>query len=296
MNRQILLACLLAVALVTPAAAGEPTRLTLDADHELDTEAKQATFERTGSATASLTAPEMDLTVAAEHETCDIDGFYSDVRNDFFCIDYGEEIDRTIRVYIPAEFWHPYLREGVEPVSGDAKATFEPVEDGQYTAVTVTVTEPGTYAWKVNSEASYFAGAKDRTLDNVEDITGVGAPETEEWQFIKPSELGGNQSAYVLRAPNGTDALIVEYRQPNDEWSRVPDEQKSYAPVYTETKSGVDDRVYVFSTTTDSPEIRYKTEPGRTDRLDSALREIGSIWTRTEEITGFDIPFVGSDT
>lgn len=291
---QIALVAILVIGMLLPAAMASPTRVTIDADHGLDTESKQAEFERTGSASVNLTAPEMQLTVASEHSTCDIDGFSSDVRNDYFCIHYNEEIDRTLRVFIPAEYWHPYLRDDVKPVAGDAHASFKPAEDGQYTAVTVTIDEPGTYAWKVNSEASYFAGAKERTIENIENVSGVGAPQTDEWEYIQPAEMGGNQSAYVLRAPNGTESLIVEYKAANGEWSAVPDEQTNYAPVYYETKTGVDDRVYVFSTTTDPPEVRYKTTAGATDKIDSAIREIGSVGGRLEEITGFDIPFMGT--
>lgn len=290
---RIAIATVLVIGLLVPAAMASPTRLTIDADHELDTESKQSTFERTGSVTVNMTAPEMQLIVASEDSACDIDGFNSDFRNDYFCIHYEEEIERNLRIFIPAEYWHPYLRDDVKPVAGDAHASFKPVEDGQYTAVTVTIDEPGTYAWKVNSEASYFAGAKDRTIENLENVSGVGAPQTDEWQYIAPSEMGGNQSAYVLRAPNGTESLIIEYKTEDSGWSSVPDDQKSYAPVYYQTKTGVDDRVYVFSTTTDPPEVRYKTTAGATDKIDSAIREIGSVGGRLEEITGLDIPFVG---
>lgn len=268
-----------------------PTRWTLDADHGLDTEQKQVEFAETGSATTSLTAPDLSITVASEHDTCDIDGFHSDVRNDYLCLEYGEEIDRQLRVFIPAEYWHPYVRETVDPVAGDQSATFEPVQGGRYTAVTVTLDEPGTYAWAINAEASYFAGAKERTLENIENLTGVGAPADEEWQYIRSSELGGNQSAYALGAPNGTDALLLEYNT-SDGWTSVPDQEQSYAPVYYQSRDGVNDRVFVFSTVENPPEVRYKTQPGATDQLTAALREIGQIPSRIEEIFGFDIPFL----
>lgn len=291
MRRTVLV--LLALLAVSGAVAGQATRLTLDANHALDSDEKQVQYQRTGEATAELVAPDMNITVAAEHDMCDIDGFHSDLRNDYLCIGYGEAIERSIRIYIPAEYWSPYVRETVEPVAGGVPATYQPVDGGQYTSVTVTLDEPGMYAWPVNAEAAYFAGAQDRTLENVEKVTGIGAPETEEWQYIPPSKLGGNQSAYVVRAPNGTDALVMEYQQSDGEWTTVPDEEKGYAPVYYQDTAS-EDQVYVFATDNTSAEVRYKTEATSVDELASAWREIASAGTRIEEIAGFDIPFIGS--
>lgn len=266
--------------------------LTIDADHGLTADAKKAQWETEGLATARLTAPELTMTVASEHDQCDIDGYHSDIRNDYFCVEYGEEIDRQIRIYVPDEYWTPYVRTAVEPVSGGVEASFAPAENGQYTAVTFTATEPGTYAWAINREASWFSGAKDRTLKNLENVTGVGVPSTSEWQYIAPEKLSGTESAFVVRAPNGTDNLILEYRTGPEEWTTVPDEEREFAPVYYQTKDGVDDRVFVFATNASAPEVRYKTKAGSRDRLGSALREIGQIPTRLEEILNIDIPFL----
>lgn len=272
-------------------ASGQASRYTLDADHALTTDAQKAAFEQSGVATADITAPDLTLTVAAEHDACGIEGFHSDLRNDYFCIEYGEDIDRELRVFVPAAYWHPYVRETVEPVAGDQPATFEPVRGGDYTAVTVTLDEPGTYAWQINAEASYFSSAKDRTVDRVSEVTGVGVPEREEWQYIGADQLGGDQAAYVIRAPNGTDALVMEYNS-SDGWTTVPDAEQEYAPVYWQAKDGVDDRAYVFATTSDPPEVRYKTSPSSRDALGAALREIASVPSRVEDILDIDIPFL----
>jgi predicted secreted protein len=281
----------MSVGVAASVATAQQSRYTLDADHALDTDAQKAAFEQSGVATADITAPDLTLTVATEHDVCDIEGFHSDVRNDYFCVEYGEEIDRDLRVFVPDEYWHPYVRETVEPVAGDQPASFEPVRGGDYTAVTMTLDEPGTYAWKINAEASYFSSAKDRTVDRVSEVTGVGVPEREEWQYIDADQLGGDRAAYVVRAPNGTDALVMEYNS-SDGWTTVPDSEQEYAPVYWQAKDGVDDRAYVFATTSDPPEVRYKTSPSSRDSLSAALREIGSIPSRVEDILDIDIPFL----
>lgn len=282
------------VAHVSGPAAGQ-SMLTIDADHALTTDAKQAAFEQTGVATASLNAPDLSITVAADHDGkgCGIKGWHSDLRNDYLCLQYNEEIDRQVRIFIPAEYWTPYLRTSVDEVGGGPAATFEPVENGQYTSVTVTLSGSGTYAYPVTKEASFFAGARDRTLGNLENITGVGYPERQAWQYIPAERLGGNQSAYVVRAPNGTENLLLEYETSDGGWSTVPDGAKSFAPVYFETKRGVEGRAYVFATTSDPPRVRYKTQAGGRDQLGAAFREIGQIPSRLEEILNINIPFFG---
>lgn len=289
----VALALLLVTAGVVGTAVGQ-TRTTIDSDHALTSDEKQSAFVESGSASADITAPNMTVTVASEHETCGIDGFNSDIRNDYLCIDYAEDVDRTIRIHIPAEYWTPYLRQSVDPVAGDATAAYEPVNDASATAVTVTLDESGTYAWPVTKETSFFAERKKSVLDRVSNVTGVGVPSSDEWQYIDAAQLGGNESAYVLTAPNGTDAVVLEYKTDAGEWAAVPDESQDYAPVYYETKTGVDERVYVFATVENPPEVRYKTEAGSADQFGSALREISQVPTRLEDILGVDLPFVGN--
>jgi len=298
MKRSDIIALLGVVALVTLAAtaavATAQTRVTLDDNHALASETKQVQFAQDGVARANIAAPNMTLTVATEHEQCNIDGYYSDTRNDYLCIDYSEEIERTIRIHIPDEYWSPYVRESVSPVAGDSPATFERIEGGQYQSVTVTVDEPGTYAWRINGEASYWAGSKDRTLRYVENATGVGAPQTDEWSYISPKELSGNSSTYVVRAPNGTEALVMEYKEPDGSWSSVPDEEVSWAPVYYQAPDTTDGQVYVFAAEENPPEVRYKTDASSVDGVGAAIREVSSVGTRLEDILGTDIPLVGN--
>lgn len=297
MIRNALLAALLVVSLVAglPVAAGQSAPLTIDADHALTADAKQSQFVEDGAASTDLEVPDMTVTVASEHATCDVSGFHSDLRNDYLCIEYREAVDRRIRIYIPDEYWAPYLRESVDPVKGAATASFEPVGGANYTAVTFRVTEPTTVVWPVTKESALFASARDRTFDRVENVTGVGMPDTQQWQYIPPERLAGNASAYVVKAPNGTDQLQLEYTTDDGEWAPVPEGEQRYAPVYYQTKQGVDDRVYVFSTTTDPPRIRYKTKAAPTSEIAAAFREIGQIPNRIEDIFGVDLPFVGGD-
>jgi len=247
-----LIALLLVLSLVAVPAAAQ-TMTTIDADHGLTSDAAKASFEEDGVATTSLSAPDVTITVASELSQCGVEDWtVSDTRNDFVCLEYSEEIDRTLRFFVPNEYWHPYVRETVDPVHGDVTASFEPVEDSEYTAVTATVDEPTTVVWPVNAESSWFAERKDSTISNVEELTGVGVAQTDE---------------------------------------------KSYAPVYAQEYEGRDDRVVLITTnSSETPlDVRYKTDSTSTDRISAALREIGQIDDRLEEILDIDIPFFGGD-
>ncbi len=291
MKRRVVL--LLMVSLVVAPASAQ-TMTTIDADHGLTSDAAKASFEEDGIATTSLSAPDVTITIASELSQCGVEDWtVSDVRNDFVCLEYGEEIDRTLRFFVPNEYWHPYIRETVDPVHGDASASFEPVEDSEYTAITATVDKPSTIVWPVNAESSWFAQRKDSTISNVEELTGVGVAETDTWQY---ATLTGNGTGYSVRAPNGTDALTLEYNT-TDGWVTVPDEETSYAPVYAQEYEGRDDRVVLITTNSRKTplDVRYKTDATSTDRIGSALREIRQIDDRLEEILNIDIPFVGGE-
>ncbi len=292
MNR--LVSSLLVVTLIMSPAAAQ-TITTVDANHGLTKDSAKASFEKNGVAEASLTAPDMTITVASELSQCGVEDWtVSDIRNDFVCIEYDEEIDRELRFFIPNEYWHPYVRESVSPIHGNVTASFEPVEDGEFTAITATVTEPTTIVWPVNAESSWFAERKDSTIANVEELTGVGVADGDAWQY---ATLSGNGTGYSVRAPNGTEALTVEFNT-SDGWVMVPDEETAYAPVYAQEYVGRNDRVVLITTnSSETPlEVRYKTDSSNTDRIAAAMREVRQIDDRIEEVLNIDIPFLGNDT
>ncbi|WP_373190027.1 hypothetical protein [Halolamina sp.] len=287
-----LIAALIAVCLLST-AVGAATMTIIDAGHSLTDDTAKANFEQDGYAQADLSAPNMTIEVAADLEQCGISSWtVSDTRNDFLCVTYGEDIDRTIRLFIPDAYWHPYVRESVDPVEGDATASFEPVQGGDYTAVEFTVTEPTTVVWPINADSSWFSSRKDSTISNLESVTGVGVAEQTSWQY---ANLSGNGTGYVIRAPNGTDALTVEYQTEDGEWATVPGNEEGYAPLYMQGYDGVDDRTVVVATVSESPQIRYKTDATRRDKLGAGWRELTRMDDRIEELFGIDIPFFGSD-
>jgi len=289
--RRLIAAVLVVCLLSTTAAAA--TMTAIDADHGLTSDTEQAAFEEEGYATTDLNAPNMTVSVAAELSQCGVEDWtVSDLRNDFLCVEYGEEIDRTIRLHIPQEYWHPYVREEVSPVAGDETASFQPVEDGEFTEVTFDVSGPTTLVWPINAESSWFSSRKDSTIENLESVTGVGVAEGEGWQ---QATLDGNGTGYVIRAPNGTDALSMEYQTSDGSWATIPDSEESYAPVYVQGYDGVDDRTVVVATVSDPPQIRYKTDATRTDKIAAGWRELTRIDDRLEEMLNIDIPFFGSD-
>ncbi len=287
-----LIAVLLAVCLLST-VVGAATMTTIDADHSLTEDTAKADFEQDGYAKADLGAPNITIEVAAELEQCGESSWTtSNLRNDFLCVTYGEEIDRTIRLFIPEAYWHPYVRESVEPVVGDATASYGPVEGGDYTAVEFAVTGPSTVVWPINADSSWFSERKDSTISNLESVTGVGVAEQHSWEY---ANLTGNGTGYVIRAPNGTDALTIEYQTKGAEWTTVPDQEESYAPMYVQGYEGVDDRTVVVATVSDPPQIRYKTDATRRDKLGAGWRELTQMDDRIESIFGIDIPFFGSE-
>jgi len=154
------------------------------------------------------------------------------------------------------------------------------------------VTKPTTLVWPINADSSWFSARKDSTIENIESVTGVGVANEDEWQR---ANLTGDGSGYVIRAPNGTDALTVEYKTEDGSWATVPDSEEDYAPVFRQGYDGVDDRTLIVSNVADPPQIRYQTDSTTTDQIASGWRELTRIDDRLEDMLNIDIPFFGNE-
>ncbi|MEF8856882.1 MAG: hypothetical protein V5A16_05610, partial [Haloplanus sp.] len=252
---------LLLVALVAgaaPVAADEtaPTT-TIGTDSDLADSEAGVEFRETGNVSVAYAAPNVSIMATQEAEHCGVDrdgasgifGVFSDTRNDYLCLEYGEDVTRQFEIYVSASVWAGYDREGVDAETGDAPAHFESVtiNGSDYLRVTVTVDEPGTYAYPINRESAFVAERVDTYRDSAANITGVGAANSE-WRYVNPEDYS-NESTYVLQAPNGTDTLLLEYQDPVEgTWQVVPEGKQSYAPVYYEQVSETEILVFAAGT------------------------------------------------
>jgi len=272
-------------------AAGAAT--TIGTDGYLASEEAAVDMARNGSVTAAYKTPDITISLAEDAADCSVGsdavegatGWLSDRRNEWICLEYGEDVERTFDIYIAAQVWAPYERTEVIDKAGGSTAAYEPVtiNGTDYLRVTVTLSESGVSVYPVNREASLAAERIGAARERAENATGVGIASDEEWQRVE-SDQYGKQRPYAIHAPNGADGLLIEYRTQEGTWQVVPEGGEDFAPVYYEQTT--EDEVLVFAPTEDPPELRYTHQASGTTVVESAWREIKDVPSRIDDFLG----------
>jgi len=140
-SADILFTIVLVVAAVAPAsvAVGQESVYEADTSHELATNESIATFEDEGVVSGDVHGLNMSLTVAEDADDAGLNDWITRSSGRVFLrVDYNEELDRTVRFYLPQEYASPQLKQGLEAQNSDLTADLEPTHDRNHTAVTVT--------------------------------------------------------------------------------------------------------------------------------------------------------------
>jgi hypothetical protein len=277
-----------AVTMAATATTQNGVDYALDDSTRLTTQDAVQEFDSTGSVTANVSTPALSITIAESASACGYESsVLSDTRNDYLCLDYQEDVAASIRLHVPGDYWHPYVRQDKASVRGDAPASFEVRDDGNATVVTADFEEATHAIYPIPEDvtASYFVldNANERSKSWLGiDILGHSTS----WQPIDDSALSGDNTS--TRLVNERGDLLIQYdstpNQSEATWLTVPSDPGDSAPVYRMTKNGDEDAVYVVSETTDAPPVRYKSVSGVSQQLDAALRQIAGVDDKLESI------------
>lgn len=283
--------------LLTVSVGAAVSTTTLGTDGHLASEDAAIEFRTDGKTTAEYVAPDVSVSAVQRGEYCDIEqsglmswlGFASDARNDYLCIQYNEDVERTMEVYVTQDIWAGYEREEVDAVAGGPHASFEPatIDGDRYLRVTVELDESGTFAYPVNRESVFLADRVDTYGDRAENVTGIGTAD-DEWRYVD-SEDFGNNTTYVIQSENGTENLHVEWRyagEDDDAWQVVPHGKEPYSPVHYEVASANELMLFTPNTGDHDVEVRYTEQPSQTTMFGSAWREIKNIPDRVGDLLG----------
>lgn len=284
----LLVASLLPVGLVgilavasTPASA-TATTVTVDANHDLATADAVARYEESGNVSTAFDSPNLGVTIAEEASACGVEqSLFSDTRNDYLCFDHRQDTPTTLRIYIPDEYFHPFVRDDKQSIRQTATASFAPVENGSYTSVRVRFdeAEQAVFAIPEDVAASYavIAAANNRS-ERWFGSELIG--ETTPWQYVNDSAWANSERTSVaIKAPPGETVLQYD-AAPNSsqrQWTTVPESPDHPAPVYRMQREGQPNTIYVVAETDDPPELRYKRASGFMGDLDRAMRQIRNI-------------------
>lgn len=273
----ILLAVLLAVA---PVVSGADL-YAVDHDHGLATDDAKDTYQSQGVATGNVYGLDASLTVADTAEGVGLpDWKYVSTGATYLQIDYNEDIERTLRIHVPQEYFTPRLKQDLEAAESDLTADFEPSDNGNYTVVTVTVDEPTTAVFRVPWHRGAVAESRDRLSEFVNETTGFSLPSIagseDDWQYIEQGALSTN-TTYALQTNESqyTIQYDADASQSTEQWLTVRScDSTDDAPVCTFEKAGQPNKTYLLSKSSTPPQIRFKTGGSSVSSIQSSINDL----------------------
>lgn len=292
------LALALTVSLFAPSIAmASEDVVTVDADIPINSEQQRGEYDRTGTATGGVGAPDMEITVSDDRdgvgEPMSLNALEGSVRNDFVRITHSENIKRTVQIPIHSDYWKPFPREDLKSLDEGHTATLEPVKiDGEvYSMVTVTFdgAESAVFPIPEDAVASYSVAASTENRTNETFGVNLGLTPTP-WKTIPP-EVFANET--TVRIEGNPDKIMIQFNAgtPEDpEWAPIPSRERASVPVYRMERDGVDNAVYVVSSSADAPAIRYKKESNPRDKWGGWATDAKRLLPEVGDTFGVDIP------
>jgi len=284
--KRLLLAMALVLSVVAVPAAADGMAA-IDEDHGLTDRERIEQFQSEGVASTTLTSPQMRITVSERHDDVGLRGFRLDYDKRYLRVQYNETVDRTIRFYIPSEYWYPITDE-IDAVDADVTAQMEPTADGRYTAVTMTLEDPVDLVFEIPKQASFVFWGRSKSREVVNNTTGYQPPrigDDREWKYIPEGELE-NESTYPVETAKDGDVTLQYDTDPTagvESWRTVPECSGNDVPVCYYEKAGVDGQVFVLSKTADPPQVRFKQGTDVSATAESSARELWDIPSQVME-------------
>ena len=275
---------------VTPTIGDDVTAI--DDGHELDSQWAIDEYNEYGYVEGDVNNYQLDIAIANEREAVADDALIGDIGTDWVMFEYHENIQRTIRIHIPSEYVTPYERAGVESATGKHTADFEPVQDGEYLQITVTVDGPATIVLPLewDGQASY------RILDRMNgyaDAVRDHSPFAGETNWTEYSGEEVSQESAVKVADTADVEVQVDARPDSGDrvWIPAPKDATDEDVYYYHREVNGTVNTYVVSTVENPPDIRVGEDVTAWDRLRS---EINSAMEIPRNITIPDwMPVIG---
>jgi hypothetical protein len=280
----------LVLALATPVglvgAAGAPIATTnateVDTNHQLTDAGAINEYRETGSVTGDMPALQMQMTFAEERGDVGIGNRLTptNIRNNFLRITYKEDVERTVRLFIPREYAVPYTRDEVNAIGSAHVASYQPARNAEYLQVTIHVDGPTEIVLPVQKDDSLSASLMEGADERLERTTGVSLiGEPGSWTYVNESNLTSD-AGMELPVDDG-DNVVVQYDGTPDAqsetWLNAPEGESSRSDVYWYQRDSGNGSVYVVSKTDDPPAVRYRTDGGTGDMISGWINDATEV-------------------
>lgn len=262
---------------------------TIDDETDLDKPSTITEYSENGTATVAVDQLNMTITVTDDRREAGIDARTAGVMSTYIHVEYYEDVDRTIRFYVPAEYLQPRRNEGVQSETSNNEAVLEPVAGGEYTAVTIQVRGQTNAAFETNDAFGGYLAATDTVYTQLEDATGyemprLGARGQEQWQYPPEDALIGDNATYHIPTdPEHDDPMDMTIQYDNTpekeeaSWHAVKDCEQTVEPVCVTERN---DEPVLFSTSDSNvPPIRYKHGTDHVSEAKSGWEELRDSWS-----------------
>jgi hypothetical protein len=262
-----------------PIVAGEEA-YTVDDEHELADTTAVAEYEERGSVSGEIEGLDATLSVAKDKEAVDRDGVRPlDVGHDYIRLEYREDIARTLRIWIPASYTTPYVRDGVSAIGSDHTASYQPVRDGQYLQVVIEVDGSTDVVLPIHKHSSATYSVLGKYEERFNKLTGADR----EWRYLETRRL---EEEHAVEVPvENPEDVVVHYdatpNEPEETWVNAPrgdgDEVYWYAP---DSENGT---VYVVSRADEAPSVRIMQGGGWREEVEGHINDARQIPDRLRE-------------
>lgn len=280
------LLALLAVA-VGPALAGT---YAVDNSHDLDANESIAQFQNDGYVASDVRGLDLQLSIAEKEDDVGIDTPRGDFETTYLCADYRETIPRTVRFYVPSDYWYPHPVEGQASVTDGTTMDMRPGGDGAYSSIKMEFDGRTRACFEVKKQASVYFNVRDWTNDAVENQTGFSLPSVsgnaEQWDYVPPKAFDEHDGTVGLEKTNGS--LTLQYdasSDPDDErWVSVPTcggamDRDAAVCKHEEGES----KVLLISQTSGDVNVRFKHGTDYSATGWAGLEDVGATIQRTIE-------------
>lgn len=268
---------LLAVAAPSTLAAAESV-YEADAGHDIATQSAKDRYHDEGHVTGDVYGLNMTVTVADKAGDTGLSDLGTVSTGKVFVrVDYNEELERTVRFYLPASYVAPQLKEGLESDDGSLTADLKPTENRSHTAMTMEFDGRAEAVFAISVTRGAVSDSKSGLSDILGNMTGFELPSLTsggaEWHYVSGEELDDNQTDYISANESDTIQYNAAPGAAEAEWTPVQTCDGGEAPVCTYTKADYPNRTYLLSQEADPPRVRYRSGSSVTGGLGSAIND-----------------------